>query len=143
MEIKRSVLVLHPAQDMFQLVKDVPSYPAFLSWCTGAEVLEQSEQLQLARLDVSIGGIRQAFTTKNRLVPGEMLNLSLVDGPFRHLRGEWRFTSLGEDGSKVSLSLEFDFASSLLSAAFRRGFSNVADRLVFDFSRRADQVYGA
>ena len=142
MEIKRSVLVLHPASDMYQLVKDVASYPVFLSWCTGAEVLEQTEQLQVARLDIAIGGLKQAFTTKNRLVRSELLSLSLVDGPFQRLGGEWQFASLGDEGSKVTLRLDFDFSSSVLSSAFRRGFARVADRLVYDFSRRADQVYG-
>jgi len=142
MEITRSALVLHPARDMYQLVQDVNSYPEFLSWCTHAQVLEQTAELQLARLDVSIGGLKQSFTTRNRLVPGELLTLSLVDGPFRNLSGEWRFAALTDTGSKVSLNLSFDFSSNLLSAAFRRGFARVADKLVLDFSHRADQVYG-
>lgn len=142
MEVTRTALVLHPANDMYQLVLDVNSYPDFLSWCTRAQVLEQSAELQLARLDVSLGGLNQSFTTRNRLVFGELLTLSLVEGPFRHLSGEWRFDALAEKGSKVSLRLSFDFSSSVLSAAFRRGFARVADKLVLDFSRRADQVYG-
>jgi len=142
MEITRTALVLHPARDMYQLVQDVNSYPEFLTWCSHARVLEQTHELQLARLDVSIGGLKQSFTTRNRLVPGELLTLSLVEGPFRHLKGEWRFDALSERGSKVSLSLSFDFSSNVLSAAFRRGFARVADRLVMDFSQRADQVYG-
>ena len=98
--------------------------------------------MQLARLEVSIAGLKQKFTTRNRLVPGELLTLSLVEGPFRQLSGEWRFDALSERGSKVSLCLSFDFSSSALSSAFRRGFARIADKLVLDFSRRADQVYG-
>lgn len=141
MEIKRTVLVLHPALDMYRLVSDVAAYPKFLSWCVGSEVLEQTHELQVARLDVSIAGIQQSFTTRNRLVHGELLTLGLVDGPFRHFSGEWQFARLGEMGSKVTLSLTFDFSHSMLSSAFRRGFAKVADKLVYDFSRRADQVY--
>jgi len=142
MEIKRSVLVLHTPQDMYQLVRDVQSYPAFLSWCIGAEVLEQTPELQVARLDIAIGGVKQSFTTRNRLVPGELLTLSLAEGPFQRLSGEWHFGALGQLGCKVSLGLAFEFSHSALSAAFRRGFAHVADRLVYDFSRRADEVYG-
>ena len=64
-------------------------------------------------------------------------------GPFSHLSGEWLFKPLGEDGSKVTLLLSFDFASSLLSSAFRSGFAQVADKLVYDFGKRADVVYGS
>jgi ribosome-associated toxin RatA of RatAB toxin-antitoxin module len=142
MEIKRTIWVLHPAAEMYQLVLDVSAYPAFLSWCVGAEVLEQSDTLQLASLEISIAGMRQTFATRNRLVPGEQLSLELLEGPFRYLSGRWDFTPLGDKGSKVMLNLAFDFSSSLLSGAFRRGFASVADKLVYDFSTRADAVYG-
>ena len=142
MEIKRTALILHSAMDMFRLVQDVPSYPQFLSWCTDATVHEQGPLDQLASLEVRIGGVEHQFTTRNRFVPGENLTLSLVDGPFSHLSGEWHFKALGEDGCKVTLLMNFDFSSSLLSSAFRSGFARVADKLVNDFGKRADQVYG-
>lgn len=143
MEIKRSALVLHPAMDMFQLVQDVPAYPDFLTWCLRSEVHEQSPDHQLASLVVKVSGITQTFTTRNRFVPGERLTLSLVEGPFQHLSGEWLFEPLGGEGSKVSLVLSFDFSSRVLSSAFRRGFTHIADRLVSEFSKRADHVYGS
>jgi len=142
MEIKRTALVLHPAMDMFRLVQDVPAYPQFLSWCLSAEVHEQSPEHQLASLVIKVSGITQTFTTRNRLVPGERLTLSLVEGPFRHLSGEWLFDPLGTEGSKVTLVLSFDFSSKVLSSAFRRGFTHIADKLVSEFSKRADDVYG-
>jgi ribosome-associated toxin RatA of RatAB toxin-antitoxin module len=142
MEIKRSALVLHPAMEMFRLVQDVPAYPQFLSWCTHSEVLEQTPEYQLASLSIRVSGIRQKFTTRNRLVPGERLTLSLVDGPFRRLSGEWLFEPLGETGCKVLLCLGFEFSNSVLSSAFRRGFAHIADKMVYEFSARADEIYG-
>ena len=142
MEIRRSALVLHPARDMFRLVQDVPAYPQFLSWCLESHVLEQTAEHQVATLVVRVSGLTQSFTTHNRFVPGERLTLSLVDGPFQRLAGEWLFEQLGESGSKVTLLLNFDFSSKVLSSAFRRGFTHIADRLVSDFSKRADDVYG-
>lgn len=141
MEIKRTALVLHPAMDMFRLVQDVPSYPEFLSWCTSSKVHEQTPDYQLASLEVKVSGITQTFTTRNRFVPGERLTLALVDGPFKRLSGEWLFEPLGDSGSKVTLVLGFDFSNRVMSSAFRRGFTRIADRLVQDFSTRADQVY--
>jgi ribosome-associated toxin RatA of RatAB toxin-antitoxin module len=143
MEIKRTALVLHPAMDMFRLVQDVPAYPDFLTWCLKSEVHEQTPEQQLASLVVRVSGMTQRFTTRNRFVPGERLTLSLVDGPFRHFSGEWLFETLGQEGSKVTLVLSFDFSSRVLSSAFRRGFTRIADRLVSEFSNRADHVYGS
>jgi len=142
MQIKRSALVLHPAMDMFRLVQDVPAYPEFLGWCLRSEVHEQTPEQQLASLVIKVSGITQTFTTRNRFVPGERLTLSLVEGPFRHLSGEWLFQTLGQEGSKITLLLSFDFSSKVLSSAFRRGFTHIADKLVSEFSMRADHVYG-
>jgi ribosome-associated toxin RatA of RatAB toxin-antitoxin module len=128
--------------DMFRLVRDVPAYPEFLAWCVSSQVHEQTAEHQVATLVVKVSGMTQSFTTHNRFVPGERLTLSLVDGPFRHLSGEWLFEPLGSEGSKVTLVLSFDFSSKVLSSAFRRGFTHIADRLVSEFSQRADAVYG-
>lgn len=142
MLITRTALVLHPAKAMYRLVHDVPSYPQFLSWCVQAEVLEQDSDYQLASLGVAMGGLRQRFTTRNRLVTGERLVMNLVEGPFRSLHGEWRFEPLGDEGSRVSLELKFEFSSAVMSAAFRRSFARISERMVRDFSARADEVYG-
>jgi ribosome-associated toxin RatA of RatAB toxin-antitoxin module len=127
---------------MFRLVQDVPAYPDFLTWCLDAKVREQDAEHQVATLVVRISGMTQTFTTHNRFVPGERLTLALVDGPFQRLAGEWLFEQLGGAGSKVTLVLNFEFSNKVLSAAFRRGFTHIADRLVSEFSKRADDVYG-
>lgn len=141
MHIDRSALLPYSALDMYRLVHDVPSYPLFLSWCSDTAVHEQGEEEQLASLWVTVGGLTQQFTTRNRLVPGELLTMSLVEGPFRRLSGEWRFQDLDSYGSKVSLHLSFEFSSTLLSSAFRRGFGRISERMVGDFARRADALY--
>lgn len=141
MKIERTALVTHSAQNMYSLVHDVESYPEFLRWCTFARVHEQDAESQLASLGVRVAGIKQQFKTRNSLIPGERLELSLVDGPFRSLSGEWNFRSFGEKGSKVSLTLNFDFAPGLLSTAFQNGFKKIADRLVQEFCQRADEKF--
>jgi len=142
MQIARTALVPYSAEDMYRLVHDVPAYPEFLSWCVGAEVIEQDAGLQLAALTVSAGGIRQRFVTRNRLDPGRSLHMSLVEGPFRALGGAWSFMPLAELGSKIELELAFEMDASLVAAAFSAGFARVADRMVKDFCARAERVYG-
>lgn len=143
MQITRTALVPFPAENMYQLVEDIASYPQFLSWCVASRLLESGPGWQLASLDISIAGLRQTFTTRNELEPGRSLKMELVSGPFQELSGEWRFLALGNRGSKISLHLDFDFAGGLLSSAFRHGFATVADRLVSDFCQRAEVVYSA
>jgi ribosome-associated toxin RatA of RatAB toxin-antitoxin module len=127
---------------MYRLVHDVGAYPKFLSWCRGTTILEQTEIQQIASLKVAFGGLQQEFTTRNTLEQDAKVSMSMVDGPFSHLQGEWKFEKLGDKGCKILLYMDFNFQHSLLSLAFERGFSKVADRLVKDFCLRADEIYG-
>lgn len=140
--IERSALVGFSPRQMYELVRDVPSYPRFLSWCTSAAVAEEDDDTQQASLEISLAGLKQSFTTRNALAPPSRIDIDLVSGAFRRLEGRWTFEPVGESGTRVTLSLTFAVASRLLAGALERGFARVADRLVDDFCRRAEQVYG-
>jgi ribosome-associated toxin RatA of RatAB toxin-antitoxin module len=141
MKIARSALVTYSAMDMYQLVEAVPSYPQFLSWCTATEVHEQSSESQKASLTVVVAGIRQQFTTMNKLIRGERVEMNLFEGPFKNLQGQWCFVQLGQDGCKISLELDFEMNAGPMARVFGKGFGKIADRLVEDFCRRAETVY--
>jgi ribosome-associated toxin RatA of RatAB toxin-antitoxin module len=143
MKIERSALVAHSAMDMYALVADVPSYPLFLSWCTDTIVHEQTTEIQKASLTVVVAGIRQHFTTMNNLSSGERVEMTLVEGPFRNLQGQWCFSQLGEVGCKISLELDFEMSAGPLARVFGKGFGKIANRLVEDFCLRAEKVYAS
>lgn len=140
--IHRFALVTHTPEQMFALVRDVRRYPLFLNWVRAADVHEETKEQQLASLDVRIAGIRQRFTTRNTLEEGQRMTMRLHSGPFDQLFGEWRFDPLGASGARISLDLDFSLPGSIMMAPFRRGFSRMADGMVDDFCRRADQIHG-
>jgi len=139
-QIERSALVEHPATQMFDLVNDVAAYPQRFDWCAGAEVIESSAERMLARLDLGIGAIHTWFSTENRLHRPERIEMELHDGPFRHLVGIWRFQALAEHACKVSLTLDFEPSNRLLTPALNLGLRKLADQMVDDFVRVADQA---
>ncbi len=126
---------------MFDLVNEVEAYPKRFSWCVGAEVLEREGNELVARLDLKFAGFRQSFTTRNQVDPPRRLQMSLVEGPFRSLYGVWDFIALGDAGSKVVFALDFDYVGKL-GGALRLGFQSLAGRMVDDFCREAERVYG-
>ena len=139
-QIHRSALVARPAPLMFALVNDVAAYPRRFEWCEASQVIEQDAALQVARLDLRMGGLRTSFTTRNALYPTERIDMALVDGPFRALSGTWRFTPLGDAGSKVELLMDFEVAGKLIGSALALGFQRLADRMVSDFVRAAGSM---
>jgi ribosome-associated toxin RatA of RatAB toxin-antitoxin module len=139
--VRKSVLVPYSAERMFALVDDVESYPKFLPWCSGAQVLERHEGGKTARLDIDYHGVRAHFTTANENRPPEHIIVTLRQGPFRHLHGEWRFRALAEDACKVELELVYEFATSLLEGVVGGVFSHIANTFVDAFVHRAERLY--
>ena len=139
--ISKSALVPYSAEEMYELVADVESYPRFLPWCAGARVLARDDSGVTAEIDMAFGGIHKTFTTRNHHKPGRM-DIGLVRGPFSRLEGSWRFDQVGDLGSRISLDLEFDFANRLLALAVGPVFSTIANSLVDSFKKRAREVYG-
>lgn len=140
--INRSALLPYNAQQLFDLVNDVEAYPGYMDGCVGASILKREGDLLEARLDLARGGIRQSFTTRNRLVGAREITLELIDGPFEHFAGCWNFSALGESACKLSLNLEFRVYGTLLGAAASRLFDSVTNNLVDAVGRRARQLYG-
>lgn len=139
--VSRSALVSYTAEQMFDLVADVPSYPEFLPLCAGASANE-ADGATLATVEMSVAGLKKSFTTRNTNMRPDRIELELVDGPFSELEGTWIFENLGDDGSKVSLELEFEFGSRLLAAAVGPVFEKLSNSMIDAFTERAGVVYG-
>lgn len=141
-KIERSALVNHSALDMFNLVNDVCSYPEFLKWCRTSKVVSESETEMEAELEIAWKILHKMFTTKNSLKKGESIQLELVSGPFKSMKGEWFFKPLREDACKISMDIEFEFKSSISNMVFSAIFSQICDSLMGSFIKRADEIYG-
>jgi ribosome-associated toxin RatA of RatAB toxin-antitoxin module len=140
-QVTRSALVSFSAEQMFNLVNDVSSYPKFLPGCSGSRVIEATTSGMVASVDVSKAGISKTFTTSNQLEHGTAILMELVDGPFKSLQGGWFFTPLDEGACKVELKLEFEFSSKMIELAFGKIFHELTSNMVNAFTRRAKEVY--
>lgn len=140
--ISKSALVPYSPAEMFALVDDIERYPEFLPWCSGTRILARSDDEVRATIALSKSGVDKTFTTCNRNQKNKMIEMRLVEGPFKHLQGYWRFDPLGEDGCKVSFDLEFEFSSRVLGMVVGPVFNQVANSLVDSFHKRALNVYG-
>ena len=140
--IRRSALVNFTARQMFELVNNIEEYPRFLPWCRSSKIIHQTETEIEASLEIAWSGIHRSFTTRNHLYPYERIDISLAQGPFRHLEGHWGFVSCGEQGCQVNLDLEFELAGHFLDVLFQPVFHRIANSLVDAFCKRAAEIYG-
>ena len=139
---EKSVLVEYSAAQMYALVADVPRYPKFLPWCGGAQILSRDGDVVHAAISIDFRGIRQKFSTENRQRESELIEMKLLDGPFRELDGSWRFKALGEQACRIDFRLHYEFSSKLLEKLVGPVFHYIANSFVDAFVHRAAQLHG-
>lgn len=142
-EVKKSVLIAHSAEKMFDLVDDVERYPQFLPWCASASAIPMDEARVRASVTINYHGVKQSFTTENSRQRPTEIDMKLVEGPFRSLDGAWRFLALNENACKIEFSLHYEFSSKLLEKLVGPVFGYIANSLVEAFIRRADLSHGS
>ena len=140
--VEKSVLIEYSAAQMYALVENIAAYPEFLPWCGGTEILKKEGDVTRAAITIDFRGIRQRFSTQNRAEPPQLIEMTLVDGPFRQLDGSWRFKALGEDACKIEFRLRYEFSSKLLEKIVGPVFHYIASTFVEAFVKRAQQLYG-
>ena len=55
-----------------------------------------------ATIEIVKGGVHKSFTTINRAQKHKMIDIRLLEGPFKRLEGYWRFEPLRADACKIS-----------------------------------------
>jgi ribosome-associated toxin RatA of RatAB toxin-antitoxin module len=141
-KITRTALLHYSAQQMYQIVNDVASYPEFLPWCGGAQVHRETDVEMQASIHISKLGIKKTFSTLNHLTPNERIEMRLLEGPFSYLQGEWVFKALGETACKISFEIEFEVGNGFMGNLLSGVFEQIAGTLVESFVARAKQLYG-
>ena len=139
--VRKTVLVMHSAPQMYALVDSVEDYPKFLPWCGGVDLVERSEATTTATLHISYHGIKQHFTTQNTKTFPSLMLINLKNGPFKQLDGAWKFTALSEAACKIEFSLNYTFANPFLEKIIAPVFNHIANTFVDAFVARADKVY--
>jgi ribosome-associated toxin RatA of RatAB toxin-antitoxin module len=141
--ISRNALVPYSVEEMYQLVAAVETYPEFLPWCRATKVLSRTDDEVKASIEIAKGALNKSFTTINRMQKNKMIEMHLLQGPFKHLEGFWRFDALKtEQASKISFDLDFEFESKIMAFAAGAVFNQIANSMVDAFSKRAVEVYG-
>jgi ribosome-associated toxin RatA of RatAB toxin-antitoxin module len=140
--IKRTALTRYSQRQMFDLVNNVEDYARFLPWCKSSKIIHNDEKKVEAMLEVAWSGIHKHFTTRNYLSCPDAIQITLVEGPFRHFEGKWHFIPLEGHQCRVNLELEFELTGRLLDRLFEPVFHYMANSLVELFCQHAVEIYG-
>ena len=137
----------YTAQQMYDLVADVASYPQFLPWTAAARVRKDEQQddgstLMEADLVISFKVFRERFGSRVVLWPEDKrIETEYLDGPFKYMISNWRFKDI-EGGCEVQFDVDFEFKNILLQKAAGLFFYDAMQRIVKAFEGRAQDLYG-
>ena len=136
----------YSAQQMYDLVADVASYPKFLPWCAAARIRsvthEGASQVMDADLVISFKVFRERFGSRVVLWPEDKkLDTEYLDGPFKYMKSSWSFADT-DDGCDVSFFVDFEFKNVVLQGIIGVVFNEAMQRIVKAFEKRAQDLYG-
>lgn len=140
--VKKSVLIEHSSQQMFDLVDRVEDYPQFLPWCSLTRCIFRDDTRTIATLHINYRSVKSHFTTENNKESPSSMNITLVDGPFRRLDGMWHFKPLAAHACKIEFQLSYEFSSKMFEKVIGPVFSQIANTFVDAFVKRAYDVHG-
>jgi len=138
----------YTARQMYDLVADVASYPQFLPWTAAARVRRVSERddgakVMEADLVISFKVFRERFGSRVTLwEEAGVIETEYLDGPFEHMRSNWRFEPAGDGGCIVHFDVDFALRNRLLQSAAELFFYEAMRRVVGAFEARARELYG-
>jgi len=130
-------LVHCSAKEMFDIVLDIDAYPLFLPWVADASILSRESGELSAELIADLAGSRHSFKTIDRYVPHKLIEIRLLEGPFRFLESVWTFDRVDDENCKVHFSIEFEFRSMMLDLVASPIFSTACKSMVQAFEQRS------
>ena len=139
--VKKSREVPYTCEQMYNLVNDIESYGTFLPYFSNSVVHHRDPDEVQATLSITAAGMTKSFTTRNRLQANKMIEIRLIDGPFSHLEGFWRFDDI-PTGCEISFDLEFQFSSRMMAMLLEPFFEQVANKMFDAFCSRAESLHG-
>ena len=133
----------HSAEQMFALVTDIARYPEFLPWVVALRVRSDSEDEAVADMIVGFKGLRESFSCRVHKERPQLVTVSYIDGPMRHLENEWHFAPLDGGGCRVDFMVDFSFRSRMFEALAGQMFDKALRKMIAAFETRAGELYGA
>jgi coenzyme Q-binding protein COQ10 len=137
----------YSAQEMFDLVADVESYPKFLPWNAAARIRSRAPfdggEVMEADLVISFKVFRERFGSRVTIWnERRRIDTEYIDGPFRYMRSTWAFSDTGEGGCEVDFHVDFEMRNPILQRIIGIVFNEAMQRIVRAFETRAEALYG-
>lgn len=143
----KSVRLPYTPEQCFDLVSDIRHYPDFIKWITAMRVseeqaLDMGQSSCLGDAVIGFKGFTERFSTRVVKDPAAgTVVASLVKGPFRRLRAEWKITER-ERGTDVQLDIDYDFKNPFIGMLAAANHDIAVTKILNAFLDEGRRRYG-
>jgi ribosome-associated toxin RatA of RatAB toxin-antitoxin module len=135
--IKKSEEINVSHELIFALINNVGDYHKFLPWCSDSKIISDTNNKMAAEIEISKNFVNWKFSTENTYSLNKRIDIKLIDGPFNHLEGYWKFKKLDNYNTTVELYLEYKFDSGIIELSIKPIFSKIMSSILDSFISEA------
>tara|TARA_B110000914_G_scaffold85253_1_gene75091 strand:- start:42 stop:479 length:438 start_codon:yes stop_codon:yes gene_type:complete len=135
--IKKSEEINVSHELIFALINNVGDYHKFLPWCSDSKIISDTNNKMAAEIEISKNFVNWKFSTENTYSLNKRIDIKLIDGPFNHLEGYWKFKKLDNYNTTVELYLEYKFDSRMIELSIKPIFSKIMSSILDSFISEA------
>ena len=132
MEIKKEAIILKDKKKVFNVVNRVDLYKNFVPYCSDSKILSEEKNQMEARLDFNLKGIKTTFTTMNKIIEYESIEMKLIDGPFKYLDGRWEFEEISGK-TIIKLIINYEAKNKIIEYTVGKSLEKITNYLVKSF----------
>lgn len=132
----------YTAEQLFDLVMDIESYPEFLPWCSYAAINEKKRNSLTADVVIGYKFYRETFSSRVHFKKPTEVEVEYLKGPMRHLHNKWEFKNLRGGKCEVDFYVDFSLQSRLLETLVDQFFQKALMKMISAFEVRAKDLYG-
>ena len=140
--IKKSEEINVSHELIFALINNVGDYHKFLPWCSDSKIISDTNNKMAAEIEISKNFVNWKFSTENTYSLNKRIDIKLIDGPFNHLEGYWKFKKLDNYNTTVELYLEYKFDSRIIELSIKPIFSKIMSSILDSFISEAFKKKG-
>lgn len=113
--VKSEIVIRGDKQKIYDVIKDMPSYPKFMKDLVSVEILEEGDNTDVSHWVSNVDGRKIVWTERDVFYPEEYrITYAQTEGDLKRMEGSWEMEDT-EEGVKVSLTVDFEFGIPMIA----------------------------
>jgi coenzyme Q-binding protein COQ10 len=131
----------YSCEQLFSLVADIESYPAFLPGWSSVRLVHSDASILQVEQQLRLGPLELRFHSTAELIPCRRILISSSDPPFRELTIDWRFAPLPDGCCELSVETLLVLKPGILKKPLEQLLATGSGQLLPLFEARARSLY--